>query len=206
MLGFFGCVALPREGGPVAKPKEAVIAGPDFPYQIAILPMNNMAGDADGAIILRALVKYKLEKDLGFSVQRLEDTDQIIRDRTSVGIEVPVQVALAKQDPKLLTTWLGVDGILHGELLAFNRAELSIYTRSQVKAHLWLTDRKNRKLWEGGQDADSGSFGGGSVSVVDYLTSSDIPPEVIEKVRRSPLANQTFGLVNETFATFPRRQ
>jgi len=206
-LTLAGCVSLPQEGGPVAKkPETAAVAGPDFPVQIAILPMNNQAGDADGAIILRALVKHKLEKDLGYMVQRLEDTDQIIRDRTSVGPEVPVQVALAKQDPKTLTDWLGVDGILHGELLAFNRAQLSIYTRSQVKARFWLTDRKNHKVWEGNQDADSGTFGGGSLGISSYLTDSGIPADVMEKINRSPLANATFGLVNETFATFPQRQ
>ncbi len=150
-------------------------------------------------------MKYKLEKDLGYSIQRFEDTDQIIRDRTSVGPDVPVQVALAKEDPKILTTWLGVDGIMHGELLAFNRAQLSFYTRREVKARFWLTDRQNRKLWEGGQDADSGSIGGGSISIDSYLTGSDIPAEVLGRIRHSPLATQTLDLVNETFSSFPRR-
>jgi hypothetical protein len=205
LFGLSGCVALPREGGPVPKPQPQALAAADFPSQIAILPMNNQAGDADGAIILRALVKHKLQ-ELGYRVQRLDDTDQIIRDRTSVGPEVPVQVALAKQDPKALTAWLGVDGILHGELLAFNRAKLTIYTRSQVKAHFSLTDRDNRKRWEGGQDADSGSFGGGSVPIASYLTDSGIPPDVMEKISCSPLANATLGLVDDTFSSFPRRQ
>jgi len=100
---------LPREGGPVAKSQETPKAGADFPSQIAVLPMNNKAGDADGALILRALVKHKLE-EFGYRVQSFDATDQIIHDRTAVGPEVPVQVALAKQDPKVLTAWLGVDG------------------------------------------------------------------------------------------------
>jgi hypothetical protein len=105
----------------------------------------------------------------------------------------------------VLTAWLGVDGILHGKLLAFNRAQLTIYTRSQVKASFWLTDRENHTLWEGGEDADSGSFGGGSVPITSYLTNSGIPPEVLDKISRSPLANATLALVDDAFATFPRR-
>ena len=150
LLCMAGCVSVPPEGGPVQKPKEPIKAGPDFPVQVAIFPVNNEAGDADGAIILRALVKHKLE-ELGYRVQSLDETDQIIRDRTSVGPDVPVQVALANQDPKILTTWLGVDGILHGELLAFNRAKLTVYTRSQVKANFWLTDRKNPSFGKAGR-------------------------------------------------------
>src|ERR1019366_6223338 len=95
-----GCVSLPPESRPAAKAPTGPAAGADFPSQIAVLPMNNQAGDADGAIILRALVKRKLEQDFGCRIQKLEDTDQIIRDRTSIGVEVPVQVALAKQEPK----------------------------------------------------------------------------------------------------------
>ncbi len=205
LLSLVGCVALPKEGGPVAKPKEIVKAGPDFPRRIAILPMNNMAGDADGAIILRALVRHKLTNDLGYTIQPFEETDQIIRDRTAVGPEVPVQVALSKLDPKVLAAWLGVDGILHGELLAFNRAQLSFYTRREVKARFWLTDRQNKRLWEGGQDADSGSIGGGSISIDSYLTNSEIPADVMDRIRHSPLASQTLDLVNDTFSTFPRQ-
>jgi hypothetical protein len=75
-----------------------------------------------------------------------------------------------------------------------------------VKAHFWLTDRQNRKLWEGGQDADTGSFGGGSIPLSSYLTGSGIPPDVLDKISRSPLGNATMDLVNESFSTFPRRQ
>jgi len=204
-VSLAGCVSVPQEGGPVQKPRAEIKASPDFPHQIAVLPVNNMAGDADGALILRALVKHKLE-ECGFRVQAFDETDQIIRDRTSVGPEVPVQVALARQDPKILTAWLGVDGILHGELLAFNRAQLTIYTRREVKAKFWLTDRENKVLWEGNQDSDSGTFGGGSVPLAGYLTGSDISPDVVDKLSRSPLANATINLVDDTFSTLPRLQ
>jgi len=200
-----GCVSLPPEQRPVQKSATAPLAGPDFPAQIAILPVNNKAGDADGAIILRALAKHKLEEQ-GCRVQAFDQTDQIIRDRTAVGPEVPIQVALAKQDPKTLTAWLGVDGILHGELLAFNRAQLSIYTRREVKAAFWLTDRENRKVWEGRQDADSGTFGGGSATISGELIGSGIPQDVIDKINSSPLAGATLDLMDDIFSTFPRRQ
>jgi len=205
LLFLSGCVSVPPGGDPGQNPRAEIKAGPDFPQQIAVLPMNNKAGDADGAIILRALVKHKLE-ECGCRIQPFDETDQIIRDRTSVSPEVPVQVALANQDPKLLTAWLGVDGILHGELLAFNRAQLTIYTRREVKAKFWLTSRDNKILWEGNQDSDSGTFGGGSVSLAGYLNGSEISPDVADKLSHSPLANATIDLVNDTFSTFPRRQ
>jgi len=205
LINLSGCVSVPQESNPSQKEKTQVQAGPDFPHQIAIFPVNNEAGDADGAMILRALVKHKLE-ECGFRVQAFDQTDQIIRDRTSVGPEVPVQVALAHQDPKILTSWLGVDGILHAELLAFNRAQLTVYTRREVKATFWLTDRENKKLWEGNQDSDSGSFGGGSAPLAGYLTGSGISQDIIDKLNRSPLANATINLVDDTFATFPRLQ
>ena len=37
-------------------------------------------------------------------------------------------------------------------------------------------------------------------------TDSGIAPEVMEKINRSPLANATLALVNDTFATFPSRR
>jgi hypothetical protein len=204
VLFFAGCVSVPPNSSQIPKVNAPVMAGPDFPQQIAVLPVNNEAGDADGAMILRALVKHKLE-ECGYRVQAFDSTDQIIRDRTSVGPDVPVQVALAKEDPKILTAWLGVDGILHGELLAFNRAQLTVYTRREVKANFWLTDRDNKRLWQGNQDSDTGSLGGGSVPLAGYLTGSGISPDIVDKLSRSPLANATINLVDETFSTFPRR-
>ena len=203
LLFLAGCVSVSQENGPVQKLKAEITAGPDFPRQIAVLPVNNKAGDAEGAMILRALIRHKLE-ECGYRVQAFDETDQIIRDRTSVGPDVPLQVSLANQDPKILTSWLGVDGILHGELLAFNRAQLTIYTRREVKARFWLTDRENNKLWKGDQDSDSGTFGGGSVPLTGYLTGSGISPDVADKLSRSPLASATINLVDETFSTFPR--
>ncbi len=205
-LSLVGCVPLPPGTGPAAKTKVRPKAGPDFPRRIAILPMNNMAGDADGALILRALVRHKLVNDLGFTVQPFEETDQIIRDRTQVGPEVPVQVALSKLDPKILAAWLGVDGIMHGELLAFNRAQLSFYTRREVKAHFIFMNKNNKRLWEGSQDADSGSIGGGGPPIDSYLTTSDIPADVLARIRHSPLAGQTIDLIDDTFSDFPSAQ
>ena len=168
--------------------------------------MNNMAGDADGALILRALVRHKLVNDLGFTVQSFEETDQIIRDRTAVGPDVPVQVALSMLDQKVLAAWLGVDGVMHGELLAFNRAQLSFYTRREVKAHFSFMDKNNKKLWESARDADSGSIGGGGAPIESYLSTSDIPADVIDRIKRSPLASQTIDMVDDAFGDFPSAQ
>jgi hypothetical protein len=151
-------------------------------------------------------VRHKMVNDLGFTVQPFEETDQIIRDRTAVGPDVPVQVALSQLDPKILAAWLGVDGIMHGELLAFNRAQLSVYTRREVKAHFSFTDSQNNKLWESGKDVDSGSFGGGGPPIDSYLTTSDIPADVLDRIKHSPLAGQTIELIDDAFSDFPSAQ
>src|SRR5438105_2236994 len=115
LLALSACVSLPPEK--TANPSAPGVAqNAHFPARIAVLPVNNQAGDTDGAVILRALAIRKLGRDLGYFVQKPEDTDQIIHDRTLTGPEIPLQVALAKLDPRTLTTWLGVDGLLHGEL------------------------------------------------------------------------------------------
>ena len=200
-----GCVALPR---PVEVTPEAPKAGADFPAQIAVFPISNKSGDPDGSLILRAFVIRKLSKDLGFVVQSPTDTDGIIHDRTLTGPEIPVQVAIAKMDIPTLTTWLSVDGILRGELLAYRKAKLSIYTRSQVKARFWLTDKHGKKLWDVEKDSDSGSFGGGgslSSALDSVLADSGIPAETRDRIRGSDLAGVAFDVVNEAFSTFPRR-
>jgi hypothetical protein len=199
-----GCVSLPQPQAPtVSNPK----ADASFPQRIAVLPVNNMAGDADGAIILRAFIIRKLENDLGASPQKPEDTDQIIHDRTLTGSEVPVQVAIARFDLGMLTTWLGVDGILHAQLLAFNRAKLAVYLRSEVKAHFWLTDKTGKTIWDVTKDSNSGTLtmGGGRASLDSVLAGTNIPPDVMDRVRQSPLGESTLDLVDDAFSTFPKR-
>jgi len=198
-----GCVALPRPETPVSTHPKAPA---DFPRRIAVLPVSNQAGDPDGAVILRGLVIHKLERDLGYLVQKPDDTDQIIHDRTLTGPEIPIQVALARQDRRVLTSWLGVDGLLHGELLAFNRAKLTIYVRSQVKAHFWLTDSTGKTIWEVEKDSDNGnlSLGGGGASLDSALQASGIPPDVVDRIRNSPLGEDTLAVVDDAFSTFPK--
>jgi hypothetical protein len=178
----------------------------DFPRRIAVLPVANDAGNPDGAIILRGLAVQTLERDLGYIVQKPDDTDQTIHDRTLTGPEIPIQVALARQDPNVLTSWLGVDGLLHGELLAFNRAQLTLYVRSQVKVHFWLTDKNGKKIWEATKDSDNGNLsvgGGGSAALDSALQASNIPPDVANRIRNSPLGADTLAVVEAAFSTFP---
>jgi|GEM_PF-2964970 len=206
LLLLVSCVALPPPA-PIAS--TAPKAPADFPARIAIFPISNQAGDPDGALILRAFVVRKINKDLGFLVQSPQETDAIIRDRTLSGPEIPVQVAIAKMDAGTLTTWLGVDGILHGELQAYRKAKLSVYTRSQVKARFWLTDKKGKKIWEAEKDSDSGGFGGGggavSASLDSILADSAIPSDTMSRIHSSDLSSVALDVVDEAFSTFPRQ-
>ena len=198
-----GCVALPHPELDVAKPQKAP---PGFPMRIAVLPILNKSGNPDGALIVRALAIRKLNKDLGFMIQSPADTDGIIRDRTLSGPEIPVQVAIAGMDTQTLTSWLGVDGILHGELSAYQRAKLSVYTRSEVKMKFWLTDAQGKKIWRSEKDSDSGGFGvgGNSTSLDSVLADSQIPSDLISRIHNSDLAPTAFDVVDDVFSTFPR--
>lgn len=212
-IGFFllavlltGCVSLPREKPSASQPLPTPPkADAHFPARIAVLPLSNQAGRSDGALILRYLVARKVNRDLGFYVPRPEETDQILHDRTLTGPEVPIQVAISRQNPGILADWLGVDGILRGELQAYNRARLSLWARSQVKARFWLTDKQGKTIWESAKDSDENSFGGGGASIESLLADSGIPPEVMGAIRNSDLSEAALILVDEAFRTFPKR-
>jgi len=172
---------------------------------MAVLPVSNQSGDPDGSIILRALIIHELEKNLGYRVQSPEDTDQIIHDRTLTGPDVPIQVALARLDPGVLATWLGVDGIMQSRLMAFNRAKVSIYQQSQVKAHFQLMDRSGNALWSVTKDSDNGglTMGGGTAALDSALATSGISPDVINRIHQSPLGEAALDMVHDAFSTFP---
>jgi len=196
------CVPLPHPEAPASShPK----ASDTFPKRIAVLPVSNQAGDPDGAIILRALIIHELGK-FGYMVQSPQDTDQIIHDRTLTGPDVPIQVAIARLDPGVLTTWLGVDGIMQSRLMAFNRAKVSVYQQSQVKAHFQLSDRNGNNLWNVTKDSDNGglSMGNGGTAALDSaLATSGLDPDVISRIHQSPLGEATLDMVDDAFSTFP---
>lgn len=197
-----GCVAIPHpEPSPLpTNPK----ASATFPARIAVLPVSNKAGGSDGAVILRAFVARKLSRDLGFLVQKTDQTDEILNGR-NLNTDIPIQVFLARSDPKDIAAWLGVDGLLHGEVLNYAKAKLSIYVQSDVKARFWLTDITGKKIWAGEQDSGSSGFGSGSVSVDSFLTDSDLSPELREKIHNSDLSMPAFYLVDTVFSSFPKR-
>jgi len=198
-----GCVALPHPE--TAAPAPAPKAPPGFPARIAVFPLVNNSGNPDGGLIMRAFVIKKLGRELGFVVQSPTDTDGIIRDRTLSGPEIPVQVAIAGMDTGTLTTWLGVDGILHGELLAYERAHLSVYVRSKVEVKFWLTDSHGKTIWESRKNSEDGSFGGGgSMSLDSELADSQIPADVMSRIHDSDLAPVALEVVDDAFSTFPR--
>lgn len=204
-IGIAGCVAVPHTEPTTAK---TVIALPGFPQRLAVLPVSNQAGNPDGALIARAFAVRKLGGELTYIVQAPADTDGIIRDRTLSGSDVPVQVAIGRMDMKTLAAWLGVDGIIHGELKAYQKAKLSVYTRSEVKMHFWLTDSKGETLWDAEKDSSSGSFGGGgggSAGLDSALAGSGIPPEIMDRIHQSDLAATALDVIDEVFTSYPRR-
>jgi hypothetical protein len=202
-ITFSGCIPFPHPDTPSTQhPK----ASATFPKRVAVLPVSNQSGNPDGSLIVRALVLQKLEKDFGMSVQKLEETEQIIHERTLTGPEIPVSVALARQDAGVLTTWLGVDGILETRLTAFNQTQLTVYQQTQVKAHFVLKDRSGKPIWTGAGNSDAGGIRSGgcpSAALESALMSSHLPAETMERMGHSPLAEAALEMVDEAFSNFP---
>lgn len=204
--GLVGCVSVPQ-----TTPSETAVPRPHapsgFPVHIAVIPLNNASSDAEGPVLVRAFAVRKLARELGYIVLQTDETDHELASRNLIWSGQPVgRELLSKQDPALLASWLGVDGILHGELTAYSSETISIYTEKKVHVHFWLTDATGKKVWESQKgDADGGGFGGGSSSMDNLLQDGSLSADVQARVRRSALAGTALNAVDAAFANFPFR-
>ena len=171
---------------------------------IAILPMINHTNNGDGPIIVRAFVARKLGYELGFIVPRLDDTDATLASRDLIWAGHPVGTQLlSKQDPAVLASWLGVDGIMFGELNAYSKENISLYSESSVKVHFWLTDVNGKKIWESSHESGGSGLGSGSASMANILSDGSLSPDVQDRIRRSDVAPTGADAVDAAFLDFP---
>jgi len=203
LLSALGCVSLPPQKPPAERAHPQADA--QFPGRIAVLPVSNQAGNPDGAMLLRYLVVRKLHDDLAFIVPSPSEVDDIIQQRSFTGPEIPIQVTLAREDPKLLASWLNVDGMMHVELQSYSKAKVAFYQAAKVKAHFWLTDKTGKTLWESSKSSEETGIASGGAPLSGNIIGSDWPPAAVNAARDNDMAGPTVDLVDEAFETFPKK-
>jgi hypothetical protein len=169
--------------------------------------MVNNTSDAEGPILARAFAVRKLSHELRYLVPTTEQTDATLSDRDLVWSGHPQgHLVLIKQDPVPLAYWLGVEGLLWGELTDYSSYTASILGEKKVGVHFWLTDASGKKIWESKEgSAHSKGVMMGAASMDNILSERSLPPDIQERVRHSALAKDAFDAVNAAFADFPRR-
>lgn len=98
------------------------------PAKLAVLPVDNYTNDVAGAVILRQVV-YKIlaENYRGYDVQRLEKTDELLRE---AGITDGGQISVLH--PIEVSEILEVDGLLYLKLSELELLTLPFYTVRRV--------------------------------------------------------------------------
>jgi hypothetical protein len=200
-----GCVSLPHPTEQETRSTHPPVPA-NFPVHIAVLPLNNGSSSVDGPLIVRAFAIRKIGYELGFIITRADEVDGTLASRDLVWSGHPGgHQPLSKQDPATMASWLGVDGILYGELGSYSKQSLSLYSETSVKVHFWLVDAAGKKIWEGRQDSGGGGLSLGSGSLDNVLSDGSIPPDIQDKIRHSDVSQTAFEAVESAFANFPRR-
>jgi hypothetical protein len=208
MLGvLFGCVAMPRT------PEQSAIsphplAPEGFPTHIAVLPLINTTSDSDGPVIVRAFAIRTLSRELGYIVPSADETDQSLAGRDLIWSGHPQgRQLLSKQDPAVLASWLGVEGVMFGDLSAYSRQKVSLYSESKVNVHFWLVDGSGKKVWESKNGSSEGKdFTLGSTPMQNVLGDGSLPADVQDRVRRSEAASPALEAVEAALSDFPKRR
>jgi hypothetical protein len=199
-----GCVAIAPPANPAGAVAPHPVAPKDFPVRIGVLPVINNAGSADGGIIVRAMVVRKVGWELGFILPKSTEIDDVLGQRDFGWSGHPGRLPLEKQDQSLIASALGVEGLLHTELNAFSKGQFSVYSESNVKARFWLTDVAGKKIWESSQQGGNKGFSTGTASLGPILSDGSLAPDVLDKVKQSPVSEAALATVDSGFATFPR--
>jgi hypothetical protein len=116
------------------------------PSTVAVLPVNNLTVDVDGALLFRKIFYSKLKKKKIFRVQPLSVTDSILNE---MGITDGGQLSAVKE--RELLDSLKVEGIIFLTLIKANYETLGIFNKREVQANarlktgdglLWEDERK----------------------------------------------------------------
>lgn len=134
-----GCAGRHREA---AAPVPPVVPAPSGP-RIAVAPMENMSNDLDASeIIRRAFVDEATGR--GSNIVPTAESDRLLRE--TLGISYGGQ--LASTTPAEVCKALGVEGVVYGDVLEWNKTTTGIYNSIAVGAEFRLYGKDGELLWK----------------------------------------------------------
>lgn len=167
------------------------------PDKIAVLPFNNQSLDLDAPVIMRYLFNKRLSA-VGYTTIPLNEIDDKLRE---MGITDGGQ--LPTTTPKELGEKLNVDGLVYGDVIEFKYTTLGFYYARTVQANFKLFDSKNEKLlWEDERKSSTKKI---ETRDIGKAFARQLIDKTIDKALRSPLKEESNGVVNLSIMTLPRR-
>ncbi|PIU83815.1 MAG: hypothetical protein COS68_02000 [Elusimicrobia bacterium CG06_land_8_20_14_3_00_38_11] len=167
------------------------------PQIIAVLPFNNQSVDLDAPVIMRYLFNKRLSA-VGYNTIPLDEIDEKLRE---MGITDGGQ--LAATTPKELGEKLNADGLIYGDVLEFKYTTLGFYYARTVQANFKLFDSKNEKLlWEDERKVSNKKF---EFKEIGKAFALQLAEKGLDKALKSPLKEESNGVVNLSIMTLPRR-
>jgi len=167
------------------------------PKKIAVLPFNNQSIDLDAPVIMRYLFNKRLSS-VGYNTIPLDEIDEKLRE---MGITDGGQLPAAT--PKELGEKLNVDGLIYGDVIEFKYTTLGFYYARTVQANFKLFDSKNEKLlWEDERKVSKKEF---EFREIGKAFASQLVEKTLNKALKSPLKEESNGVVNLSIMTLPGR-
>lgn len=167
------------------------------PEKIAVLPFNNQSVDMDAPVIMRYLFNKRLSA-VGYNTITFNEIDEKLRE---MGITDAGQ--LPTTTPKELGEKLNVDGLVYGDVIEFKYTTLGFYYARTVQANFKLFDSKDEKLlWEDERKVSKKEF---EFREIGKAFASQLVEKTLDKALRSPLKEESNGVVNLSIMTLPRR-
>lgn len=114
------------------------------PTTVAVLPVMNETTDLDGPIKFRELMEAKLAAK-GYTVLPREKVDEILINNFDVDPEQGGQIMSA--DPVELIKELGVDAVVYGTVVDWNKRLLYAYNEIKVTGRFEMLTRDGAQLW-----------------------------------------------------------
>ncbi|MFA5779936.1 MAG: GNA1162 family protein [Elusimicrobiota bacterium] len=167
------------------------------PEKIAVLPFNNQSVDLDAPVIMRYLFNKRLSA-VGYNTISLSEIDEKLHE---MGITDGGQ--LPTTTPKELGEKLNVDGLIYGDVIEFKYTTLGFYYARTVQSNFKLFDSKNEKLlWEDERKVSNIKF---EFREIGKAFALQLAEKTLDKALRSPLKEESNGVVNLSIMTLPRR-
>ena len=178
-LALAGCAAPPAR---IAHPKP-------FPARVALLPLANHSNSLAGPQLIRQLIHMRLTGGL----YRPMSVDEVDRRLRELGVTDGGQ--LGAIPPARLGEALQADGLLIGEVLAFDRQTLGVMNKRAVEVRLRLVDpATGATLWEATRRQANSKVGLSQDAIAENLAGG-IAEKLVENVMHNPLRPESEDVV-----------